>query len=363
VGVSPITLVASGGSSGNAVTFAITGPATLSGSALTITGVGTVTITANQAGNANYQAAPAVTHTIVVNREPSAISLISNANPVLITNPITFTAEVAETLAQIRVQKRARGKEVKSKADTPAGSVAFFDGTTLLGTVTLSSGGTASFTTSSLASGTHAITAVFNGDSTFTSATSSAVDEVVQDYTLTAAPTAGGGSSGGSIPSQTVAPGGTATYALALGPTNGTTFPVPVSLSLSGLPPGATGTLTPNTLPAGSSLTNVTLTIQLPQATASLHRKQPVNGGIPPTLWGILLLPFAGRLRRAGKKLSRTCCLLLMLAAAMAATVGLSGCGAGNGFFGQEQGTYTVRVTGTAGAAVSHSTTVSLTVE
>jgi hypothetical protein len=73
-------------------------------------------------------------------------------------------------------------------------------------------------------------------------------------------------------------------------------------------------------------------------------------------------LPFAGRLRRAGKKLSRTCCLLLMLAAAMAATVGLSGCGAGNGFFGQEQGTYTVRVTGTAGA-VSHSTAVTLTVE
>jgi hypothetical protein len=138
---------------------------------------------------------------------------------------------------------------------------------------------------------------------------------------------------------------------------------VPVSLSLSGLPPGATGTLTPNTLPAGSSLTNVTLTIQLPQVTASLHRKQPPNGGIPPTLWGILLLPFAGRLRRAGKKLSRTCCLLLMLAAAITATVGLSGCGAGNGFFGQEQGTYTVRVTGTAGAAVSHSTTVSLTVE
>jgi len=67
-GVSPIALKASGGASGNPVTFAlVSGPATLSGSTLTITGAGAVVLAANQAGNASYSAAPQVTATIVVN--------------------------------------------------------------------------------------------------------------------------------------------------------------------------------------------------------------------------------------------------------------------------------------------------------
>jgi hypothetical protein len=79
-------------------------------------------------------------------------------------------------------------------------------------------------------------------------------------------------------------------------------------------------------------------------------------------LWGILLLPFARRLRRAGKRLGKGVALLLLLAAGAAAVSGLSGCGASNGFFGQHQQTYTVTVTATAGS-VSRSTSVTLTVE
>jgi hypothetical protein len=67
-GVSPITLAATGGASGNAVVFSVvSGPATVSGSTLTITGVGTVVVAANQAGNTNYAAAMQVTQSIVVN--------------------------------------------------------------------------------------------------------------------------------------------------------------------------------------------------------------------------------------------------------------------------------------------------------
>ena len=48
----PITLTATGGASGNAVTFSIvSGPGTISGSQLTLTGVGTVVIAANQASS------------------------------------------------------------------------------------------------------------------------------------------------------------------------------------------------------------------------------------------------------------------------------------------------------------------------
>jgi hypothetical protein len=52
-------------SSGLAVTYSITGPATLKGTTLTLTGPGTVSVTASQAGNVNYNAATPVTQTIL----------------------------------------------------------------------------------------------------------------------------------------------------------------------------------------------------------------------------------------------------------------------------------------------------------
>ena len=73
-GVSPISLSASA-SSGLAVTFSVlSGPGTVSGSTLTVTGVGTIVVAANQAGNSNYTAATQVTQSIVVNQAPPTIT-------------------------------------------------------------------------------------------------------------------------------------------------------------------------------------------------------------------------------------------------------------------------------------------------
>ncbi|MDQ5986404.1 MAG: hypothetical protein CSYNP_02128 [Syntrophus sp. SKADARSKE-3] len=58
------------------------------------------------------------------------------------------------------------------------GTVTFYDGLTVLGTGNLTSG-TASFTTSSLDIGTHTITAAYNGSSTCSSSTSSALNVTV----------------------------------------------------------------------------------------------------------------------------------------------------------------------------------------
>ena len=49
---------------------------------------------------------------------------------------------------------------------TVKGSVAFYDGTTVLKTVALS-GGVTKFTTSTLTSGAHTITATYNGSTSF----------------------------------------------------------------------------------------------------------------------------------------------------------------------------------------------------
>jgi hypothetical protein len=67
---------------------------------------------------------------------------------------------------------------------TVTGTVTFYDGTTLLKTVALS-GGAAKFTTSTLSSGTHSITAVDGGDSNFSGSTSAPVNQVVRVATTT----------------------------------------------------------------------------------------------------------------------------------------------------------------------------------
>jgi hypothetical protein len=81
-----IALSAIGGGSGNSVTFAlISGPATLNGNMLSFTGVGSVVVEADQAGDANDAAAAPVQRTIVVNTASQAVSENENGTPAAVT--------------------------------------------------------------------------------------------------------------------------------------------------------------------------------------------------------------------------------------------------------------------------------------
>jgi hypothetical protein len=95
---------------------------------------------------------------------------------------------------------------------------------------------------------------------------------------------------------------------------------------------------------------------------ANIDRKIPFGGKAPPLLWGILLLPFAGSMRRVRKRLGRKFSVLLLMAIGVAAMAGLSSCSSTNGFYDQSTKSFTIVVTGTSGA-LSHSTTVTLTVQ
>ncbi len=75
-GAAPIALTASA-SSGLAVGYSVTGPATVSGSILTITGAGTVSVTANQTGNNTYAAAIPVTQSFAVAKASLSVAATS----------------------------------------------------------------------------------------------------------------------------------------------------------------------------------------------------------------------------------------------------------------------------------------------
>ena len=79
------TLSATGGASGNPVTFTVdpgssAGACTVTGTTVSYTGVGNCIIDADQAGNANYSAAPQVTGTVVVGKGAQAITFTPPAS-------------------------------------------------------------------------------------------------------------------------------------------------------------------------------------------------------------------------------------------------------------------------------------------
>ena len=298
-----------------------------------------------------------VTGTITdgIAKAATGATLASSANPALI-GPITLTATVTSTVG------------------VPTGTVNFMDSlsTTPLGQGTIS-GGVATLLISTLSAGPHSITAVYSGDGNYAVSNSSARTQTMVDFNLNPGTVSGSGSISGTNSTQTVAPGGTVTFPLALLPTSGTIVPAAVSLTVTGMPAGATATITPSTwtqltgaswsFPANTPLNAITLSVQIPSVTAKTNPSSGLGRALAPLSLALLLLPFAGRFRRAGKRLGRAISVLLLLAIGLTAMTALSGCGsASNGYFSQAPTTYTIHVTATAGT-VSRSTDLTLTVQ
>ena len=122
--------------------------------------VGAESITAVYKGSSSFLTSTSAALSQVVNQASTTTTLVSALNPSSAGQSVTFTATIAPQFG-----------------GTVTGSVTFVDGTTTLRTVNLSRGA-ASYTTSSLASGTHNITATYNGSTNFTTSSASLTQTV-----------------------------------------------------------------------------------------------------------------------------------------------------------------------------------------
>ncbi len=302
---------------------ALAGSFSYSPAAGTVLTVGQQTLTATFTPNdtTDYTTGTAMV-TLNVNPVTPGLTLTASPNPALALNPVALTATVA------------------ALSTPPTGTMTFYDGATEIGTAPVTSG-SATYSATTLATGIHSITAVYSGDSSYGPATSAAVSETVLDFELS--------QTGSSTTSATT------TYNLTVAPLGSSTFPEAVTFSVSGIPLGATGVFTPATVSANSGPTSAVLEVSSPLSSARNTPRQSFADGVLPAALGLVVLPFAGMLRRARHYWSRLV-LLGLIGAALA--VGLTGC---NGVKLSPKN-YTITITAAAGS-LSHSVTASLTVQ
>jgi sugar lactone lactonase YvrE len=311
--------------------------------------VGTYSITATLTGSAAGNYAVAVTPAdLNIAKAQSLATLANLTSSPSVGVPVTLSAKVASATSGV-----------------PTGSITLMDGAAVLGVAPLSAAGGATFTTSSLALGTHTLSAAYAGDSNFLPSSPGLATVVVgagPDFTLAAT----------GLTTQSVAAGNAATFTFSAA-IEGAGLSSPITLAVQGTPPGATASLNPANLPPGGTVTSFTLTIQMPLTVILEKEPRPFaprpsdfsrygSGG----LLAVLLLPafgFGSRFRR--RRVGR---LILMAAVCILPASLATGCGNRVNTapeFANAQ-TYTLTVTGTAtgpaGNALVHSASVSLEV-
>lgn len=283
-----------------------------------------------------------------------AVTLAANSgNLTIAPSPTTTRLQLSTAIPVFEAPITLTATITAQSGVTAAGTVNFYNGSTLLNSTPVAvTGGVASLTTSALPVGALTLTAIYSGNLDFVTSTSAlaSINNISPDFNIAATP-----------PAQTVIPTQTVSYALTLTPVN-PTFVYPVTLTASGLPNGVTATLSPSSIAAGAGATPVTLTLNA-SASAKLERQFQRLGGLPSSMALALLffpLAFNRRFRRRCAKLSAKSALLIVLALVLMGTV--SACGGGGGFFGHPTDSYTVTVTAVSGPN-THTSTVTLTVQ
>jgi uncharacterized protein (TIGR03118 family) len=311
------------------------------GTAPVVDGVATLTFTASGIGS----------HAIEVHYSGDAAFL-----------PSTFQSEFQVTGLATRISlaapaTAAHGSPVtmtatiSSAGGTPAGDIVFHDGTAGLGSAPLNAGGVATLTVSTLATGTHSLTASFAGAGTFAGSTSATVTTSVSptpDFSVGANPSG-----------VTVSPGQSAPVMVTVTPAGG--FASNVTLSCSSVP-GITCTFGSANLVTTAGPASTTMNVNTTPTVPRYGFLPPDSIGLGGLLGALALLSLliwrGGRFARARVPVMATAAVLGVFALSLT----LGGCGYGSSYTPpQNAGPAILTVTAQSGS-ISHTATVNVTV-
>ena len=321
----------------------ISGTASYSATALV---AGTHTITAQYGGDTNFSVLTSNAQTVTVTAPVVAVAdtlvVTSSALSAAAKSPVTFTATFTYT----------------GTTATPSGSVTFLDGTTTLGTGTIS-GNSATLTTSALAVGPHNISAAYAGDTNFGKSSSAAITETITQPSLILSANPSSltilhGSTGSLVITATSAGGYTGSAALSCG-----NLPQYVSCSFN--------PATLNLTASGGPMTS-TLTIKTAQQSAALVAPSRFSQSFGETLAFVFWLPGSVlalfKLRKKGLNvLSKTVLLTILAVLSLGTLASLTGCGGSQTFGTAALGTDTITVNVTAADGSMQSLSVPVTIQ
>ncbi len=231
----------------------------------------------------------------------SSTTISASPNPSIGGQNVTFTAAVGN-----------------SAGGAPTGTVNFLDNGTQIGSVALNNG-QATFITSSLAVGSHTISAQFAGNSTFASSTSASLTETVNAAAFGPAPA--------NMP--TVTAGQSVTFALTMYAAPGSNLSF--TMACLGLPANSSCSFSPNPFapapPPNGSQVQVTFSTQAASALVNIPRQRiPLTGNFA-------LLGFVGLLAAIGGlfgRCTRSSGRFAWTTAAVVLATALVGCGGGS---------------------------------
>jgi hypothetical protein len=308
------------------------GVATLTTSSLPL---GANAITATYSGNATFAGSTSstVTETVAGSGLTSTTTqLTASPNPAIAGQQATFTATVSP-----------------APTGTPAGTVSFYNGATLLGTGTVNSAGVTTFATSTLAAGNATIIAVYSGNASFATSTSAPLNLTVANasvYTVTAPQTP-----------FTVTAGDSIDVNVAVQPVGGG-YNSLVTMSASGLPAGATAAFTPPAVTPGTAGAPTVMTIRTATQTAGIPTGHNPEFPVTPTFLAAGAMVIAGNRKRLGKSIA----VFLIMATLLGGAWMMTGCNGGfAGKPGPQSRTYIITITGSSGS-LHPSTTITLIV-
>jgi hypothetical protein len=261
---------------------------------------------------------------------------------------VTLSATPASITQGQTVQVKAVVTAASSGMPEPTGTVTLMEGGATLGSASLASG-SATIALSGLKTGTHAVEAVYSGDSNFNANSTATITIPVTapppapSVAITAAPTSLNLTRG-----QT----GTVTFtALA-----NSTFSGGITFAVSGAPTGMTVLLSPSslTLAAGQSAdASLVVSTTAPNSQATLS---PMGGAA--SLAALFLLAVPRRLRRKMSMLA----VVIMGVLTLAGVLALTGCG-GSSFRTAPKGTTALTVTATPSGLPAQKISVTINVQ